>query len=104
MQKTNPSKSYTAQSPSVKQISQFIHEPSFCAFLSFHIYILALCHCWRMLIRLKWKRPMSFLLEKGQYPLNAAKICTKSFKTQKTLLVVAGLQTRMRRTTVLWMY
>lgn len=69
--KKNPSKSYIAQSP--KQISQFTCEPLFCAFLSSHIYTLALCHCWRMLISLKWKRPTSFLLEKGAVSFQCCK-------------------------------
>lgn len=68
-----PSKLCIAQSSTVEQISQFICELLFCAFLCSHIYSLALRLCCRTLISLKRKRPTSFLLEMGAVSFQCCK-------------------------------
>lgn len=72
-------------------------DPLLCASLCTPTHTLALRHWWRMLIRLEQKRATPFLNEMGAVSSQCCKLCTKSFKTQESLLVLSGLQMRMRR-------
>ena len=101
--KTNPSKQYIAQFPTVNKLANLSVNHCFVLSLTL-IYILwhfvIAGECW-----LVWngRDQCHSCLSCRQYPLSVAKICTKSFKTQKSLLVqVAGLQTMMRRMAVIW--